>query len=114
MASSNLVTNENLINRPPPHELHEITEVTTPRPNQSNSSLSTHEPLLMPISFLKYENTATVTDTAKHVTELKSKGLHVGYVCSSNEPDDAFLADLVSWTAKMGFLLETRKTENNI
>ena len=96
VANSSLVTNESLINHPPAHELQDITETATPRPNQSNSSLSTQEPLLMPVNFLKYENTATVSDTAKHVSELRSRGLQVGYTCSSNEPDDGFLADLVS------------------
>ena len=58
-------------------------------------SLKTTQPIIMPVSFFKYENSANVTSLINKIKDNDDKKLYHGLSCSSNETEDSFLSDLV-------------------
>jgi len=58
-------------------------------------SLRPTPPIVMPVSFFKYENSASVTSLVNKIKDNDDKKLSHGLSCSSNETEDGFLSDLV-------------------
>jgi hypothetical protein len=55
-----------------------------------------HTPsVIMPLNFFKFENANTVTSLVGQLKDNQNKKLLTGLSCSTNEPEDSFLTDLV-------------------
>lgn len=65
-------------------------------PLNENQNNQTIEPIFMPLNFLKFESTLTITDLIDHVNKTIEKNLINGISCVNSETNDTFASDLVS------------------
>ena len=70
-------------------------------PDQSKilESIKPTSTIIMPVNFLKYENSANVTSFISKIRENDEKKLYHGVSCSLNETEDSFLSDLVRFNS---------------